>query len=409
MDLTTLTIREAHEGLKNGDFTSVDMTKAYLKKIKDFDGELNAFLSVTEKLALEQAIRVDERIALSGVEGHDFSMLCGIPCAIKDAIMVEGEKCTAGSKILENYVAPYDATVIKKLKEQGAIILGKTNTDEFTMGSSTENSAFGVTKNPHDKTRVAGGSSGGSAAAVAANMACYTLGSDTGGSIRQPASLCGVVGLCPTYGAVSRYGLIAHASSLDQIGPFAKNIEDAKIVFDSIKGKDSMDATSAELNLESLNAKPYNLKAMRIGVPKEYFSEGVEPEVEKIIKSVIKKAEDKNIIQIAKEISELAEKARTRKIDLMDLKGGTFTITNYGSVGGTYGTPILNLGEAGILGLGRIFGRVVSVNGRFKVVKILPVSLTFDHRILDGAQAARFLESLRLFLEDPDHLLLELK
>ena len=292
MDLTTLTIREAHEGLKNGDFTSVDLTKAYLKKIKDFDGELNAFLSVTEKLALEQAIRVDERIALSGVEGHDFSMLCGIPCAIKDAIMVEGEKCTAGSKILENYVAPYDATVIKKLKEQGAIILGKTNTDEFTMGSSTENSAFGVTKNPHDKTRVAGGSSGGSAAAVAANMACYTLGSDTGGSIRQPASLCGVVGLCPTYGAVSRYGLIAHASSLDQIGPFAKNIEDAKIVFDSIKGKDSMDATSAELNLESLNAKPYNLKAMRIGVPKEYFSEGVEPEVEKIIKSVIKKAED---------------------------------------------------------------------------------------------------------------------
>src|SRR3989339_1616417 len=305
MDLTTLTIREAHEGLKNGDFTSVDLTKAYLKKIKDFDGELNAFLSVTEKLALEQAIRVDERIALSGVEGHDFSMLCGIPCAIKDAIMVEGEKCTAGSKILENYVAPYDATVIKKLKEQGAIILGKTNTDEFTMGSSTENSAFGVTKNPHDKTRVAGGSSGGSAACVAAKEACFSLGSDTGGSIRQPASLCGVVGLCPTYGAVSRYGLIAHASSLDQIGPFTKNVEDARIVFDAISGRDSLDATSVEPEIR--NSK-FEIRNLRIGVPKEYFSKGVDPEVEKIIRNVIKKAKDAGaeIVEISLPSSEYA-------------------------------------------------------------------------------------------------------
>jgi aspartyl-tRNA(Asn)/glutamyl-tRNA(Gln) amidotransferase subunit A len=243
---------------------------------------------VTEDLALTQAEEADEKIGAPSGSGN-FGMLCGIPCAIKDAILVEGEKCTAASKILENYIAPYDATVIKKLKEQGAVILGKTNTDEFTMGSSTENSAFGVTKNPHDKTRVAGGSSGGSAAAVAADMACYTLGSDTGGSIRQPASLCGVVGLCPTYGAVSRYGLIAHASSLDQIGPLAKNVEDAKIVFEAIYGKDKMDATSAEYKFEESETK---LKGLKIGVPKEYFAEGLEPEVEKIIRYAIKKAED---------------------------------------------------------------------------------------------------------------------
>lgn len=281
MDLTSLTIKQAHEGFKKGDFTSVDLTKAYLEKIKKSD--LNSFLSVTEELVLAQAEEADKKI-----KSGDFGMLTGIPCAIKDAIMVEGQKCTAASKILEDYVAPYDATVIKKLKEHGAVILGKTNTDEFTMGSSTENSAFGVTKNPHDKTRVAGGSSGGSAAAVAANEACFTLGSDTGGSIRQPASLCGVVGLCPTYGSVSRYGLIAHASSLDQIGPFAKNVEDTKIVFEAISGKDKMDATSADYKFEDAEVK---LKGLKIGVPKEYFAEGIEPEVEKIIRDAIKKAE----------------------------------------------------------------------------------------------------------------------
>lgn len=281
-DLTTLTIKQAHEGLKNKEFTSVDLTKAYLEKIKKSD--LNSFLSITEKLALEQAEKADEKI-----KSGDFGMLCGIPCAIKDAIMVEGQKCTAASKILENYVAPYDATVIKKLKDQGVVILGKTNLDEFAMGGSGENSAYGVTKNPNDKTRVAGGSSSGSAACVAANEACFSLGSDTGGSIRLPSSFCGTVGLKPTYGAVSRYGLIAFASSLDQIGPITKTVEDAEIVFEAISGKDKMDATSTDYKFDNLKT---DLKGLKIGVPKEYFVKGIDPEVEKIIRNSIKKAED---------------------------------------------------------------------------------------------------------------------
>ena len=281
-DLTTLTIKQAHEGLKNKEFTSVDLTKAYLEKIKKSD--LNSFLSITEKLALEQAEKADEKI-----KSGDFGMLCGIPCAIKDAIMVEGQKCTAASKILENYVAPYDATVIKKLKEAGVVILGKTNLDEFAMGGSGENSAYGVTKNPNDKTRVAGGSSSGSAACVAANEACFSLGSDTGGSIRLPSSFCGTVGLKPTYGAVSRYGLIAFASSLDQIGPITKTVEDAEIVFEAISGKDKMDATYTDYKFDNLKT---DLKGLKIGVPKEYFVKGIDPEVEKIIRSAIKKAED---------------------------------------------------------------------------------------------------------------------
>ncbi len=311
MDLIGLTIKQAHEGLKNKEFTSVDLTKAYLEKIKKSD--LNAFISITEDLALQQAEEADRKIASSSQilrsktseDKGEFGMLCGIPCAIKDAIMVDGQKCTAASKILENYVAPYDATVIKRLKEQGAVILGKTNTDEFTMGASTENSAFGVVKNPHDKTRVAGGSSGGSAASVAADEAIYSLGSDTGGSIRQPASFCGVVGLCPTYGAVSRYGLIPHASSLDQIGPIGKTVEDVKIVFEAILGKDKMDATSVEYKFEEAEV---DLKDLKIGVPKEYFAKGLDPEVEKLIRSSIEKAEKAGakIIEISLPATEYA-------------------------------------------------------------------------------------------------------
>ncbi|MCX6724372.1 MAG: Asp-tRNA(Asn)/Glu-tRNA(Gln) amidotransferase subunit GatA [Candidatus Staskawiczbacteria bacterium] len=305
MELTELTIKQCHEGLKNKKFSSRDLTLAYLENIKKKDKELHAFLTVTEDLAISQAIRADERIALSRAEGQDFPMLCGIPCAIKDNILVEGQKCTNASKILENYVASYDATCVKKLKEQGVIILGKTNLDEFAFGSSTENSAFGVTKNPHDKTRVAGGSSGGSAAAVAANMACFTLGTDTGCSIRTPASFCGIVGLKPTYGAVSRYGLTASASSLDQMGPMAKNVEDCKIVFKAISGKDKMDATSADYKLEESEVK---LKGIKIGVPKEYFGKGLDPEVEKIIRNAIKKAEDQGaeIVEINLSSSEYA-------------------------------------------------------------------------------------------------------
>lgn len=285
MDFLDLTITQLHQGFKEKKFTSTDVTRAYLEQIKKTDTDIHAFLSVTEKLALEQAKKADEIIALGG----EFPMLCGIPCSIKDAILVQGEKATAGSKILENYVAPYDATVIMRLKEQGAVILGKTNLDEFAMGVSTENSAYGVTKNPHDLTKVSGGSSGGSAASVAAKQAVFSLASDTGGSIRLPASFCGVVGLNPTYGAVSRHGLIAMASSLDQIGPITKTIEDAKIVFDVIAGKDSMDATSADYKFEN---KEVSLKGLKIGVPKEYFSEGIDPQVEKIITDAIKKAED---------------------------------------------------------------------------------------------------------------------
>lgn len=284
MDLTNLTIKKTHEGLLKKEFSAVELAQEYFNHIKKTDKEIGAYLCLTEDLAISQAKETDDKIS----KGKNISVLAGVPCAIKDAILVEGQKCTAASKILENYTAVYDATVIKKLKNEGAVILGKTNTDEFTMGASTENSAFKVTKNPHDLTRVAGGSSGGSAAAVAADEAVYSLGSDTGGSIRQPASFCGVVGLCPTYGSVSRFGLIAHASSFDQIGPFGKNVEDTEIVFNAISGKDSLDATSADYKYKKLR----NEKPLKIGVPKEYFSEGLNPEVEKIIKTAIAKAED---------------------------------------------------------------------------------------------------------------------
>lgn len=285
MDLTELTIVKTHEGLQKKEFSAVELCKAYLDKIKEENKEISAFLSIAEDSALSQAKTVDNMIG----EEKEIPLLAGIPAAIKDNILVEDSKCTAGSKILENYTAPYDATVIKKIKDEGAIILGKTNLDEFAMGSSTENSAFGPTKNPCDLSRVPGGSSGGSAAAVAANMCCYALGSDTGGSIRQPASFCGVVGLKPTYGAVSRFGLMAFASSLDQIGPIAKNVEDCKIVFDTIKGKDELDSTSVESKIENCKLK---IEDLRIGVPKEYFIKGIESGVEKVVREAIKKYEE---------------------------------------------------------------------------------------------------------------------
>lgn len=286
MKIEELTISKIHEGLRKKEFSALEICKTYFGEIGKKDKKISAFLTKTEDLALSQSRNIDKMIS----EGQEIPILAGIPCAIKDNILIEDVKCTAGSKILENYVAPYDATVIKKLKIQGAVILGKTNLDEFGMGSSTENSAFFPTKNPHDLTRVPGGTSGGSAAAVAANFCSFALGSDTGGSIRQPASFCGVVGLKPTYGAVSRYGLIAFASSLDQIGPITKTVEDCQIIFDAIKGKDEMDSTSIKTEPRIQNVE-FRIKDLRIGVPKEYFIKGIEPEVEKVIKNAIKKYE----------------------------------------------------------------------------------------------------------------------
>jgi aspartyl-tRNA(Asn)/glutamyl-tRNA(Gln) amidotransferase subunit A len=288
MELTNLTIKKIHQGLIKKDFSALELAKAYLEKIKKEDKNIHSFLTLSEKEALLQAEKVDEMISSS----KDIPLLAGIPLAVKDNILLEGVKCTAGSKILENYVAPYNATCIEKIKEQGAVILGKTNMDEFAMGSSTENSAFGPTKNPRDLTRVPGGSSGGSAAAVAADLCVSALGSDTGGSIRQPASFCGVVGLKPTYGAVSRHGLIAFASSLDQIGPLTKTVQDCRIVFNAIKGKDALDSTSAERKYEIQDAS-YKIQDTVIGVPKEYFIEGTDPEVIKLIKDTIKNYEER--------------------------------------------------------------------------------------------------------------------
>ena len=285
MNLTNLTIIQAHQGLKEKKFSAVELCRFYLNQIKKKDKEISAFLTVSEEIALSQAKKIDELIS----KNKKIPLLAGIPVTIKDNILVKDIKCTAASCTLKNYIAPYDATVIDKLKSQGVIILGKTNLDEFAMGSSGENSAFKVTKNPLDLTRIPGGSSSGSAASVAANMAVYSLGSDTGGSIRLPACFCGVVGLKPTYGAVSRYGLIAFSSSLDQIGPITKNIEDAEIVFDAIRGKDEMDSTSIKSKVKSQKSK---VNELRIGVPKEYFIKGMDKKVERIIKETIKKYED---------------------------------------------------------------------------------------------------------------------
>ncbi|PIP24400.1 MAG: Asp-tRNA(Asn)/Glu-tRNA(Gln) amidotransferase GatCAB subunit A [Candidatus Nealsonbacteria bacterium CG02_land_8_20_14_3_00_37_10] len=285
MEIAKLTISQIHKGLKKKDFSALELCKTYLDKIKEKNKEIFAFLVTNGDLALSRAKEIDNMISA----GEELPTLAGIPCAIKDNILVEDIPCTAGSRILENYIAPYDATVIRKLKNQNAIILGKTNLDEFAMGSSTENSAFGPTRNPNDLTRVPGGSSGGSAAAVAGGLSVFALGSDTGGSIRQPSSFCGTIGLKPTYGAVSRYGLIAFASSLDQIGPIAKTVEDCQIVFNAIKGKDELDSTSVESKISNFK---FQISNLRIGVPKEYFIQGIDPEVEKVIKQAIKKYEE---------------------------------------------------------------------------------------------------------------------
>jgi len=287
MDLSNLTIKKIHESLVNKEFSALELTKSYLDKIEKEDRKIHSFLSVYRERAIAGAKKVDNKIS----KGEKISLLEGVPISIKDIILVKEMKCTGGSKILENYIAPYNATCINKLEKEGVIILGKNNLDEFAMGSSTENSGFGPTKNPVDLSRVPGGSSGGSAAAVAANFSVFSLGSDTGGSIRQPASFCGVVGLKPTYGRISRYGLMAYSSSLDQIGPITKTIEDSRIVFDAIKGKDILDSTSVD-NDGSGHFDSNRIKDLVIGVPKEYAIDGVDPQVASLVKKAIKKYEE---------------------------------------------------------------------------------------------------------------------
>jgi len=296
MKLNQLTIKEVSEGLRKKIFSCQELIKDCLKEIEKRDKEINAFINLNENV-LEEAKKIDKDLAKSKKLGE----LAGVPLAIKDNILVEGLKCTAGSKILENYLAPYEATVIERLRQAGAIFLGKTNLDEFAMGSSGENSAFGPTKNPYDLTRVPGGSSSGSAAAVAAHFCCGALGSDTGGSIRQPAAFSGLIGLKPTYGRVSRYGLIAMASSLDQIGPLTKNIEDAALIFKIIEGKDELDSTTFDLDFKTEDKIIPSVAGMKIGLPKEYFIKGLDKEIENKIKKIIEKLENQGVI--IKEVS----------------------------------------------------------------------------------------------------------
>lgn len=282
--LNEYSIREAARALRTKECTVRELWDACMNVAKDRNGELNAYLELFD--ADEDAIlRAQERI---DTEGDDAPLLCGIPLAIKDNILIKGHIASAASKMLENYEATYDATVIEKLKDAGALFIGRTNMDEFAMGSSTEHSAFGPVRNPHDVSRVPGGSSGGSAAAVAAHMALASLGTDTGGSIRQPAAHCGLVGFKPTYGGVSRYGAIAMGSSLDQIGPFGKTVADAKALFDVLKGKDEKDATT---NPEGLFPVPKHGTALRIGVPRS-FLEGVDEDVRTTFEGELKKLED---------------------------------------------------------------------------------------------------------------------
>ena len=298
INIKDLTIEKAHEMMKAGELTSVDLVSICLQNIKEKNKELNVFLEVFSGSAYGGEDALDQaKIADEMIKTGKGTKLTGIPIAIKDNILITGRKTSSGSKMLENYVASYDAFVIKKLKEAGAVLIGRTNMDEFAMGSSTETSAYGPVKNPFDTSRVPGGSSGGSAAAVASGMALAALGSDTGGSIRQPASFCGLVGMKPTYGAVSRSGLTAMSSSLDQIGPFAKTSEDARIIFDCIAGKDDIDSTSVDFAGVYRTSNVRNGRSTsdgkKIGIPREFLKEGIDPEVLQNFEETIDKLKKK--------------------------------------------------------------------------------------------------------------------
>ncbi len=288
MDLHSLTIHELHDLLLRKEVSVSETVESFLRRIEAIDGKVKSYLLVTGESAMEEARSFD-----SGRRDLATSPLAGIPLAIKDVICMEGVPTTCGSRILQNFRPPYNGSVIERLRDAGAISLGKTNMDEFAMGSSTENSAYGPTRNPWDLERVPGGSSGGSAAAVAAELCAGSLGTDTGGSIRQPASFCGVVGLKPTYGRVSRFGLVAFASSLDQIGPITRDVEDAAIILQAIAGYDRKDSTSVDCPVPDYRAGLVEpVKGLRLGIPREYFVEGMNPDVASAVREAIGKYRD---------------------------------------------------------------------------------------------------------------------
>ena len=280
MELFELTAHQLSDLLKSKKISAVELTKSVLDRVDKVDSKVGSYITICKEEAVKRAEEVQTRID----KGDAVSPLAGIPMALKDNMCTKGIATTCGSKMLNNFIPPYDSTVVKKLQQESTILLGKLNLDEFAMGGSTENSYFKITKNPWDLERVPGGSSGGSAAAVAANEAVFSLGSDTGGSIRQPASFCGVVGMKPTYGAVSRFGLVAFASSLDQIGPLTKDVTDCALVLNAITGHDSMDSTSADVDYPDYTKSLVNsVKGMKIGIPKEYIAEGINSEVKKAV------------------------------------------------------------------------------------------------------------------------------
>ena len=284
MELYNLTIHELSEKLRKKELTSSELTEVFLKRIDAVEIKIKAYITIAKDDAVKQAKEADKRLA----SGRDITPLTGVPISVKDIFCTRGMLTTCASKILNNFVPPYDATVIKKLKDAGAVILGKNNMDEFAMGSSTENSAFVVTKNPWDIERVPGGSSGGSAASVAAGECAASVGTDTGGSIRQPASCCGVVGLKPTYGRVSRYGIVAFASSLDQAGPLTKDVKDCAVLLNTIAGHDPHDATSIEAPVPDYTAGlGKGIKGIRVGIPREYFIKGLDSDVEQAVRDAI--------------------------------------------------------------------------------------------------------------------------
>jgi aspartyl-tRNA(Asn)/glutamyl-tRNA(Gln) amidotransferase subunit A len=286
LDLNTLTVASTRTAIEQRQLNATALAEGFYKKIEAEDKPVHAYLTLSRDRALAQAARID---ALAD-QGKPLPPLAGVPVAIKDVMVTRGVRSTAGSKILESFIPPYDCTAVARLEAAGAVILGKLNCDEFAMGSSNENSAYGPVHNPRDLSRVPGGSSGGSAAAVAAGTAVATLGSDTGGSIRQPAAFCGVVGLMPTYGRVSRYGLIAFASSLDHIGPLTKSVSDSALILQQIAGRDPMDSTSADVPVPDYSAAiGQTVKGLRLGIPKEYFAEGLDPEVRASVEAAIQK------------------------------------------------------------------------------------------------------------------------